>query len=154
MVSTTVIESSSPQSRTAWVSVVAQGVRFLVSGGFVALVYVATTSVLATAVGVTFEVALAIGFAVAIATHFTLQRLFVWRHSRGFALSFRHQLLRYLALAGLQYGATALATATLPRALGVSTEIIYLFVAAVLSAMSFLVFRVRVFHSIEHGPSA
>jgi putative flippase GtrA len=124
-----------------------QAVRFVVSGGFVPLVYLAVTSLLSAGFGVTFEVALAIGFLVAIMTHFTLQRVFVWRHAVGFALAVGHQVWRYLALAGVQYGMTAAATAILPAALGGSTEIVYLVTAAILSAVSFVIFRARVFHT-------
>ena len=126
--------------------IAAQGVRFIASGGFVAVVYIATTSLLA-ALGVEFEAALAIGFCMALSTHFTLQRLFVWKDATGFALPLRQQLVRYLLLACTQYGITAAATATLPRALGVQTEIVYLSVAAALTTTNFLVFRVTVFHS-------
>jgi putative flippase GtrA len=127
-------------------SLAGQGIRFAASGGVVALVYVATTSLLAEVIGIPFEVALAIGFSVAIATHFTLQRAFVWAHADGFALPLRRQAMRYLPMAGLQYGLTALATAVLPSALGVSTEVVYLCAAAALSAVNFFVFRARVFH--------
>jgi len=123
-----------------------QGVRFALSGGAVALVYVATTSLLAEVIGLPFEVSLAIGFSLAIATHFTLQRVFVWVHAEGFALPLRDQALRYLPVAGVQYGLTAVATAVLPGALGVRTEIVYLCAAALLSAVNFFVFRTRVFH--------
>jgi putative flippase GtrA len=123
-----------------------QGLRFVLSGGFVALVYIATTSVLSQVVGVPFQIALTIGFTVAIATHFLLQRRFVWTHVAGFALPLRHQAIRYLSLAAIQYGLTVASTATLPTALGVSTEIVYLSTAATLSAASFLLFRSRVFH--------
>jgi putative flippase GtrA len=133
--------------------IAAQGVRFLVSGGFVALVYVGVTSLLAEVVGLAFEVALAIGFAVAIATHFALQRIFVWSTSEGFALPLRHQVVRYLLLAGVQYGATAAATATLPRPLGLSTEVVYLITAALLSVANFVLFRSRVFHPPESDSS-
>ncbi|MGO9958245.1 MAG: GtrA family protein [Solirubrobacteraceae bacterium] len=126
----------------------AQGLRFAASGAFVALVYVAITSLLAEVVGIPFEMALAIGFGAAITTHFTLQRVFVWRHADGFALSVQHQLVRYLLLAGVQYGATAAATATLPHLLGAPTEDVYLATAALLSAASFLIFRTSVFHSV------
>ena len=126
--------------------VIGQGLRFAVSGGAVALVYVACTTVLAEVIGLPFELALAIGFALAIATHFTLQRVFVWVHADGFALSRRAQALRYLPVAGVQYALTAAATAVLPAALGVRTEVVYLCAAAFLSAANFFVFRARVFH--------
>ncbi len=138
-----------PTDRERWlggVHAAAQGLRFVLSGGLVALVYIATTSVLAQVIGIPFQIALTIGFTVAIATHFLLQRVFVWTHVAGFALPLRHQVIRYLSLACVQYGLTVASTATLPKALGVSTEIVYLATAATLSAASFLVFRSRVFH--------
>jgi putative flippase GtrA len=129
-----------------------QGFRFLLTGGFVALVYVATTTLVAEVIRVPFEVALAIGFALAIGTHFTLQRLFVWRDpSASFALPLHHQLVRYLAVAAVQYGLTAGITATLPGALGVSPELVYLPTVAVISTMNFLIFRSRIFHSAILG---
>jgi putative flippase GtrA len=123
-----------------------QGFRFVLTGGFVALVYVAITTLLAEVVGLPFEAALAIGFAFAIVTHFSLQRLFVWRHPLSFALPLHRQLVRYLTLAGLQYGLTAGIAAVLPRALGVSPEAVYLPTVAALSMMNFLVLRARIFH--------
>jgi putative flippase GtrA len=125
-----------------------QGLRFAASGGAVALVYVATTTLLAEVIGLPFEVALAIGFSVAIATHFTLQRVFVWAHADGFALPLSQQALRYLPMAGIQYGLTAAATAVLPTLLGVRTEVVYLGAAGLLSVVNFFVFRARVFHAL------
>ncbi len=114
-----------------------QGVRFALSGGTVALVYLATTTVLAEVVGLPFQVALAIGFCVGLVVHFTLQRLFVWSHHEEFALPLSHQLGRYLAVAAAQYGVTAASTALLPHALGVSTEIVYLVTVAVVRERQF-----------------
>jgi putative flippase GtrA len=123
-----------------------QGFRFVLAGAIVFLVYVGTTTFLAEVIGVPFEAALAIGFALAIVTHFSLQRLFVWRSATAFALRLHHQLARYAAVAGLQYGLTAAITATLPRAFGVSPEVVYLPTVVLLSAVNFLVLRSRVFH--------
>jgi putative flippase GtrA len=123
-----------------------QGLRFVITGGLVALVYVSITTILAELVGLPFETSLAIGFIVAICTHFSMQRLFVWRHPGEFALPLHHQLARYLVLAALQYGVTAAITATLPRPLGVSPEIVYLPTVGALSAINFLVLRSRIFH--------
>ena len=67
-----------------------QGARFLLTGGFVALVYVGTTTLLHEVIGLDFEASLAIGFVATISTHFTLQRLFVWNHSSAFALPLHH----------------------------------------------------------------
>ena len=101
-----------------------QWFRFVLVGGIVFGVYVGTTTLLAEVVGLPFEVALAIGFALAIATHFSLQRFFVWRHAAAFALPLHHQLVRYMAMAAIQYGLTATITATLPHAFGVSPEVV------------------------------
>ena len=123
-----------------------QGVRFILTGGFVALVYIAVTTLLAEVIGLPFQLALAVGFSLAIATHFTLQRMFVWRNAAAYALRLRHQIARYLAVAAVQYGLTAASTAVLPHALGVSPEVVYLPTVAVLSAANFVVFRARIFH--------
>ena len=129
-----------------------QGFRFVLTGGFVALVYVAMTTLLSQVIGLPFEAALAIGFALAIVTHFSLQRFFVWRHPSSFALPLHHQLARYLTLAGLQYGLTAGITAVLPRALGVSPEVVYLPTVATLSTLNFLLLRSRIFHPAVDQP--
>jgi putative flippase GtrA len=124
-----------------------QGVRFALSGGTVALVYLATTTVLAEIAGMPFQAALAIGFSVGLVVHFTLQRWFVWTHHEEFALPLGHQLGRYLAIAAVQYGVTAASTGLLPSALGVSTEIVYLATVAVVVSTNFLVFRNGIFHA-------
>lgn len=123
-----------------------QGVRFAITGATVALVYLTTTTVLAEALGVPFQAALAAGFAVGLCVHFTLQRAFVWRDHEAFVLALHHQLARYLALAGTQYGVTAASTALLPGALGVSTEAVYLVTVLGVTVANFLIFRSRVFH--------
>lgn len=124
-----------------------QGFRFLLVGGIVAGVYIGTTTFLAEVVGVPFEVSLAIGFALAIGTHFSLQRLYVWRHPAAFALPLHHQLARYAGMAALQYGLTAVITGTLPKILGVSPEVIYLPTVIVIAVTNFVVFRSRIFHA-------
>ena len=126
-----------------------QGIRFLMVGGTVALVYLALTTILATVVGLPFELALVLAFGTSIALHFTLQRHFVWVHHERFALSLRSQAARFLVLAGVQYGITALATGVLPGVLHVRTEYVYLATFAVVTPATFLIFRHRVFH--PHG---
>ena len=132
--------------RPPWSELGRQGFRFVLAGGIVAGVYIGTTTVLADVIGVAFETSLAIGFVLAIVTHFSLQRLFVWRDAAGYALPLHHQVARYLAVAAFQYGVTAGITATVPHALGVSPEVVYLPTVLVLSAANFLVFRSRIFH--------
>jgi putative flippase GtrA len=127
--------------------VLRQGLRFAVAGGTVMLVYLSVTTVLADVVGMHFQVALAIGFCVALVIHFTLQRLFVWTHHEEFALPLHHQVGRYLTVAASQYGVTAASTSLLPSALGVSTEVVYLATVAVVVSTNFLVFRHGIFHA-------
>lgn len=132
----------------AWAELRAQGLRFIVAGGIVAGVYIGTTSLLAEVFGVPFEASLAVGFALALVAHFSLQRLFVWRKESAYALPLHHQVGRYGAVAGVQYGLTAAITATLPHALGVPDEVVYLPTVVVLTCANFLVFRSRIFHAV------
>jgi putative flippase GtrA len=124
-----------------------QGLRFALSGAFVALVYLTTTTVLHGVFAVPFQIALAIGFVTGITVHFTLQRLFVWRHPNKFALSAHRQAIRYLTIAGVQYAVTALSTARLPTLLGVPVEVVYLTTTLIVTTINFVLFRSRVFHA-------
>jgi putative flippase GtrA len=128
---------------------VGQGFRYALTGVFVALWYLVTTTVLAEVVGLPFQLALVIGFLSTMLVHFTLQRLFVWVHHTEFALGLRAQVGRYLLLAGFQYAVTAAATSILPGALDVPVTAVYLATAISLAATNFLMFRGRVFHA-EH----
>ena len=131
--------------------VLGQGVRFLFAGGIVVVVYVTTTTVLADVVGLPFQVALAIGFAVALLVQFNLYRVFVWVHHEEFALPVRHQVGRYLVAAAVNYGLTAAATAVLPGLLGVPTEVVYLVMVAALPVINFVVLRYVIFHAKAPG---
>jgi putative flippase GtrA len=124
-----------------------QGARFAIAGATVALVYLTSTTVLADVVGLPFQAALAIGYTLGLVVHFTLQRVFVWAHGEAFALAIHHQLLRYLSVAGVQYGVTAASTALLPNALGAPTELVYVVTVAVVTATNFMVFRHGIFHA-------
>jgi putative flippase GtrA len=123
-----------------------QGLRFVISGCVVALVYIAVTTVLHDAFAVPFQTALAIGFASGVCLHFTLQRLFVWRHYQKFALAFHRQASRYLGVCVTQYAITALSTSQLPSLLRTPVEVVYLVTMVTVAAVNFLVFRGRVFH--------
>jgi putative flippase GtrA len=132
----------SPQS-----GLVGQGVRFALTGGIVALVYLATTTLLAEVAGLPFEAALAIGYCTGLVVHFTLQRTFVWVHHEEFALPLHHQVGRYLLVSAVQYGITALSVAVLPSALGLPTEVVYLGTVVVVVCVNFLLFRFVIFHA-------
>jgi putative flippase GtrA len=129
--------------------ILGQWVRFAMVGGVAALIYLLSTSLLALVVGLPFQVALTIGFLLALAFHFTMQRLFVWATREGFSLPFRHQAGRYLSLAAVQYGVTSASTSLLPHALGLPTEAVYVVTVALLAVTNFLVYRRGVFHAKE-----
>ena len=124
----------------------AQGLRFVLAGAIVWLVNLSVTTVLAVVVGLPFQVALLTGYVVSVAVHFALQRLFVWAHRDGFALSVRRQLGRYLLLVAIQYGVTAASTLLLPSVLGLSSEAIFLIVVPLQASINFLLFRNSIFH--------
>ncbi len=123
-----------------------QLVRFGLSGSIVAVVYVSVTTLLHTVFGVPFQIALAIGFSVGVIVHFTLQRVFVWRHHEDFALAVHHQALRYLCVCASQYAVTAASTYWLPDLLGLPVEVVYIATMIALAVFNFIVFRGRVFH--------
>ncbi len=126
--------------------VAGQGFRFALTGSLVAGVYVGVTTLLHSAFAVPFQIALAIGFVMGVALHFTLQRVFVWRHDERFALAVQHQAARYLLMCAFQYGATALSTSQLPDLLGLPVEAVYLATMLTLASLNFLIFRGRIFH--------
>lgn len=133
-------------------AVLAQGMRFALSGVVVSIVYITITTLLSEVSHLRFQVALVIGWCAAVAVHFTLQRTFVWRRQAGFALPFGRQVGRYLLVAVSQLGVTAATTTVLPSLLGVPAEAVYLATAALVTLVNFLVFRHGVFHA-EAGAS-
>jgi putative flippase GtrA len=124
-----------------------RGMRFAIAGCAVAVAYLLTTTILATAVDIPFQIALPIGFCTGLAVHFTLQRKFVWVHHKGFALAFHHQAARYLFAAGIQYAITVASTSLLPAALGMPTELVYVATVALATLLNFVVFRRLIFHA-------
>ncbi len=127
-----------------------QGVRFALAGTIVAGVYVSVTTLLHGLFAVPFQIALAIGFSISVALHFTLQRFFVWKYHEQFALEVRHQAARYLLVCVTQYGITALSTARLPDLLGLPVEVVYVMTMLTVAGVNFLLFRGSVFH--PHSP--
>lgn len=124
-----------------------QGFRFALSGSVVAVVYVTITALLHDGFAVPFQLALAVGFVLSVALHFTLQRLFVWRHYERFALEVHRQAGRYLMMCAGQYAVTALATAKLPGLLGLPVDAVYVLTMLTVAGMNFIVLRGRVFHA-------
>lgn len=129
----------------AW-GIAGQGVRYVLSGSFMAVVYVTLTTLLFDVLSLRFQVALATSFVFCFLLNFTLQRVFVWRHYQRFALAPHRQAVRYMAVSAGQYGVTALATSQLPGPLGLPVEAVYLATAIAVAGVNFMVFRGRVFH--------
>jgi putative flippase GtrA len=132
--------------RTPESGLLGQGVRFVIAGGIVTVVYLTLTIALADLFGAPFQVALVVGWAAGITTHFSLQRFFVWVHHEDFSLSLRHQLARYLFLAVTQYVTTVLATVFLPSALHLPVTAVFLGWTVTVTVINFLLFRLRIFH--------
>jgi putative flippase GtrA len=94
----------------------AELVRYTLAGGLVFVLYLGLTLGLSGA-GLPIQVAIPVSYAIAVATHFALQRSFVFT-GRGYALRTREQVARYVALGAVQYPTTALAlssSSTSPR---------------------------------------
>jgi putative flippase GtrA len=123
------------------------GVRYVIAGGFVGVVYLGVPVALNGGARVPIEVAIAIAYVLAVTLHFNLQRRFVFRHVGLFALSRRAQIGRYIMMGAVQYPTTALATALLPKVLGLSSRATFVAVSLVMSATLFLVLRTHIFHS-------
>jgi putative flippase GtrA len=130
-----------------------QGARFGLVAALVGSTYALVTLLLHDVLLVPFEIALAIGFAVGVLLHFTLQRVFVWRHHEQFALPMGHQALRYLPMCAVQYGLTALSTSELPALLHLPVEAVYPPTVLAVASLNFLIFRGYVFHVAGRGPN-
>lgn len=124
-------------------------IRYGIAGITVASVYLGTPIVLNSAWGLSIQAGIPIAYVVAISLHFTLQRLFVFRHVETFALSRRQQVMRYAVIAAFQYPTTALATAVLPGLLHISSKASYLATATAIAIATYVVLRTRVFHPLE-----
>ena len=128
-------------------AILAQGVRFVISGVVVSIVYIAVTTILSEVSHLRFQLALVIGWSAAVTVHFTLQRTFVWKRQQQFALPFGRQVRRYLLVAVSQLALTSATTTFLPRALGLPAEAVYLATVSLVTLFNFIVFRHGVFHA-------
>jgi putative flippase GtrA len=122
--------------------------RFAFAGGFVAVVNLGTSALLIALFGVAVQLAVAIAYVIALTTHFTLQRFFVFAgQGGGFALSFGAQLRRYLAVAAVQYPLTAGLVALFTSALGIADLVAVVCAAIVVMPVTFFIMRTRLFHA-------
>lgn len=121
--------------------------RFALSGGLVTLFMFAVVTGLVAGAGVPAQVALIIAYAGGIVLNFSLNRQFVFQGGHGYHHRLTGQGIRFLVVALVSYGLTALALAVLPGWLGVPELAVYLVTAAALALFSFLVLRTWVFRT-------
>lgn len=120
--------------------------RYVAAGGANTLLYVGLTLLLAGPVGLPIQVAIPAAFVTALATHFLLQRLFVFGHVEEFALRGQDQAALYLAIGGTQYAITAAVVALVPAWTGAGERPVYVVTVGLISVVTFLLLRSRVFH--------
>ena len=120
--------------------------RYGVSGTASTLLYILLTLLLEGPGGIAIQVAIPLAYALALVCNFTLQRMFVFPRSEGFALAPRSQLARYLGAVLVQYAITATATAKLPGLLHVPETDVYVATVLCLAVAAFLTLRAVVFH--------
>lgn len=127
-----------------------QFARYAIAGAIVGLTYVGLTLLLSGPAGVPILVAIPPSYATAVALHYVLQRVFVFGHVSRFVLSAREQIGRYVVIGLAQYAATSASTGLLPDVLDLDEQVVYVGTVAVLSAVTFLLLRTRVFHGTAH----
>jgi putative flippase GtrA len=124
-----------------------QAMRFVLSGSTVAAVYLGLGLLLSGPIGVPIQIAIPVSYVLSVLLNYMLQRHFVFAHSESFALAPQSQFIRYVQIGAVQYAITALATAVLPNVLGINEQIVYVAVALIAAAITFVLLRFVVFHS-------
>ncbi|WP_327467230.1 GtrA family protein [Baekduia sp.] len=123
-----------------------QALRFVLSGGTVAVVYLGLGLLLSGPLGVPIQIAIPVSYVISVLFNYSMQRWFVFAHSDAFALSRQAQFLRYVQIGAAQYALTALATAVLPDVLGLDEQVVYVATALIAAVITFIVLRLVVFH--------
>jgi putative flippase GtrA len=124
-----------------------QAMRFVLSGSTVAAVYLGLGLLFSGPVGMPIQIAIPVAYVLSVLLNYTLQRTFVFADRERFALEGRRQFVRYVGIGTVQYALTALATALLPDALGVSEQVVFVAVALIAAAVTFVLLRFVVFHA-------
>ena len=120
--------------------------RYVAAGAANTLLYVGLTLLLAGPLGLPIQIAIPIGFTTALATHFLMQRLFVFGHVEEFALRQHEQAGLYVAIGLTQYAVTAAVVALVPAWTGAGEKPVYVVTVGCISVVTFLLLRSRVFH--------
>jgi len=120
--------------------------RFGLTGAFVFGIYTGGTLLLSGPLGLPIVLAIGIALCLALAVNFTMQRHFVFLDHETFALTAGTQLRRYIFATACNYALTSLIVTTVPQALGVSQQLVFVVTALVLSLVGFSVVRWWIFH--------
>ncbi len=126
-------------------------VRFLISGGIVAVVSLSLTTTLRLT-GTPFQLAFAVGYVCGIIVHFGLHRYFTFASVETYALGARSQAQRFVATVVVQYLLIAGGVALLAPLLGVPDLAVYFTLIVLMSVGNFLITRHRIFHG-RAGPA-
>lgn len=126
-----------------------QALRFVFSGGTVAVVYLGLGLLLSGPLGVPIQIAIPVSYVISVLFNYSMQRWFVFAHSDEFALSRQAQFIRYVQIGAAQYVLTALATAVLPDVLGLDEQVVYVATALIAAVITFIVLRLVVFHGSD-----
>jgi len=118
----------------------AEGGRFVAVGAFITVLYLSVTTVMRTLLDAPWWLAIAVGYVIATSTHFVLHRKVTFAKDE-FQLTTAQQAVRFVAVVVVQYAFTATAMAVLPSSL-----LTFFCVAAIVTVVSFLVLRTRLFH--------
>jgi putative flippase GtrA len=121
-------------------------VRFLVTGGSVAVLHLALVGGMVL-LDVPIQIALVAAYLVSLCVHFTLNREWVFATRDGYAFGLSGQGIRYLVAAGTGYAGAAAGTALLPDALGVSEFVAFLIATAAMTSINFLFLHLWIFRS-------
>jgi putative flippase GtrA len=112
--------------------------RFALSGVAVQGVYTALMAVLLLGVDLPRQLALAVSYTGALSVHFTLNRQFVFARGDGYAHELSSHGKRYVLVAIVVYGVTALGLAVLPDALGLTPYLAWLLVTMAIAVLNFV----------------
>jgi putative flippase GtrA len=127
--------------------------RFALTGTLVAALYFSVTTALTLLVGAPTQLAVVVGYVLAVALHFTMNRRFVFASTTGYAHHLTAQGSRYLVVVLSSYACTALVVALADRA-GLPELIAALGTPVAFAALSFFTLRGWVFRSAGDPPSA
>jgi putative flippase GtrA len=122
--------------------------KFALTGALVGATHLGLVSLMVV-FGIPIQLALALGYVVALVVHFTMNRQWVFAADAGYALHVSAQGMRYLVCAGLSYAVTAIAVAVLPGLLGLPELAVFFLSAIGMAGITFVMLNFWVFRSAQ-----